>query len=113
MDVVHRLHPEIRQRQLFALRQRRKHVRIEVASRVERRPTSSDDRSGMAYGGGESVAACFVEQICLDSSLLRAVVAERPALLALGSRHLDTRPMYPDRPAAQEMLHAATQHLDQ
>jgi len=113
VDMVDGLHTDVGQREFLAMRQLLVDGRVEVALRVERYPARPDDVPRVQARGREVVQARLAQQVGFDGRFLDAVLAEGPARLGLGRRHLDARPVHPDRAAMQEVLDMPAQRPHQ
>src|SRR5947208_1746536 len=102
------LEAQVRQCQLLAARQLREDLRVEVASRIQRRPAWPDDMARMENRSWETVPARLIQQVGLNCRLLDAIFAKWTARLLLGGGHLHARPMHPDRATVQKVLNLAT-----
>jgi hypothetical protein len=113
MDVMHGLHPQIRERQLFSARQFLKNHRVEIAGRIHDNPARSHDVTRMQHGGRETVPARLIQQVRLDGGLVDAVLPKGTPGLLFGGGHAHTVSVDPDGAANDEMLHLAAQRLHQ
>ena len=113
VDVVDRLHSEIRQQHLASRRQERKHLRVEIAGGIQWTPTRPHEMTGMQRGRGESGIARYLQKIRLDRSLAAAVIAEGLSRRIFPRRHLHAVTMYPDGSAVKEVLHPSAQGVHQ
>jgi hypothetical protein len=78
-------------------------ARVEVAHRVDHRPTGSTDVAGVQRGGDQTARLGLSLQETRDGGLLHPVVAERLGGVVLGDRHLQADAVPPDGPAVNQM----------
>src|SRR5688572_2918539 len=76
--MMQRLQPEVREANGPFVREIVEHLRIEIPSRVDRRPAGSDEVTRMKHGCWQAPSGCLIEQVPFDDGLAAAVVAERP-----------------------------------
>ena len=112
VDVMDRLHAEVWQCEFAAGGEHFKHVRIEVALRIDRVPTWADEVAGMQHRDRE-VRVGFMKEIVLDSLFADAVVAEGLAQGILGGRNFDGVTMDPDGATVEEVAALAIECLDE
>src|SRR5439155_22270811 len=105
VDVVDRLHSEIRQNQLASRRQNGKHRRVEIAGGIQWTPAGSHEMTGMQRRRGESGIARYLQKIRLDRSLAAAIIAERLSRRIFPRRYLHAVTVYPDGSAVEKVLH--------
>ena len=110
---MHRLQPEIGQRQLLAARKLAKTYGLKWPAGFSGAQPGPTIWPGCTMVAGKAAAAGLIEQEGLDRRLLDAVLAERPARGGLGGRDRDGMAVHPDRAAVEEVLHLAAQRLDQ
>ena len=108
MHMMHGFHPQIRERQLFSLRQFLENRRIEIACRIHDNPAWSHDVTWVQDGGRETMQTRLIQQIGLDGGFLDAVFPKGTAGLFFGRGHTDAGAMHPDGAATDEMLHLTT-----
>src|SRR5580704_9323767 len=99
VDVVHRFEPEVWQNHFFAASQAPENLGLEMAGRIQRFPSRSDDVPGMQQRGWESGETGFPQQVLFDCGLFNTIIAEGPARCVFGGRHLNAGAMDPDRSA--------------
>src|SRR5690606_16217688 len=99
MNVMNGLQPEIRQRQFFAPRNPRKHFRVEMPRRIQRRIPRTYDMSGMENRRRKATLSRLLQKICLDSRFLNAILTKRTTRLILCRRNLCAVSVNPDRAA--------------
>ena len=102
VHVVQRLRAEIGQPHVASGGEVVEHLDIEIAGGIDRRPSRSDQMSGVQDRRGNPSGPSFIHQIPFDGRLAAAVFAKRPTRLILRRRHLDAGPVNPDRPAVDE-----------
>jgi hypothetical protein len=98
---------------LFATTDAGEHLRVEVPSRVQRRPARPHDVPRSEDGGWETGPPCLVQKPGLDGGLLHAILAEGVEWIVLGRGHRGVVAIHPDGAAVQKVLHSTMQCLDQ
>ena len=105
VNVMERLHANIRQGDLFPAGKACEDVGIKIACGVDRDPARSHDVTGLQHARRKATSACLIQQIILNGVLLDAVLAEGASRCVFGGRNFNTMPKDPNGPAMQEVLH--------
>ena len=110
---MHRLHPQVGERQFLTPCERLEHPCVEMACGVKWSPAWSHDVAWVQHRRGEAVAPGFVEQVRLYLRFPDAILTEGMARQVFGRGNLRAVAVYPDGPTMQEMLYVAPQGFDQ
>src|SRR5690606_27763292 len=113
VDVVQRLHAEVRQRDFFAARDALNRFLIAVACRREDVPPRPHDMPRLHNRRGEAAQPRFGQEIVLNRGFLNTVFPERMARLIFAGGDFYAMSVNPDRAAVEKMLDAAAKMLDQ
>src|ERR1700682_3821218 len=113
MDVMHRLHPAVRECDALTPHHRRKHARVKVALGIDRIPTFTDEMARMQDRYGKAVIAGRTQEVALDLCLADSVVAERCAGHVFRRRYLNAMSVNPDGTAMEKVLYSPAQRRRQ
>ena len=87
VDVMQRLHPDVRELDLPALQQHREDFRVEVAGGIDWNPAGPYQVSGMQNGYRQRQLACLAQKICLFSYTHLDVYKRQDYVFAFGTGH--------------------------